>query len=116
MISDTKKFAHHWIAAWNSHDLDRIMEHYSENVEVTTPMIKIALGIDSGTLNGKDNVREYWRVALQKVPDLHFEYIDVTQSIGSIALYYNAVFGKRGIEVMFFDEMGKIEKVVAHYT
>ncbi|MCX6690122.1 MAG: nuclear transport factor 2 family protein [Methanoregula sp.] len=116
MISDTADFAQHWIAAWNSHDLDRIMEHYAQNVEVTTPMIKVMLGIDSGTLKGKDKVREYWRVALQKVPDLHFEYIDVTQSVGSIALYYNAILGKRCIEVMFLNEVGKIEKVVVHYT
>lgn len=115
MISDTTAFTQHWIAAWNSHDLDRIMEHYAQNVEVTSPMIKMALDIDSGTLKGKDRVREYWKAALQKVPDLHFEMIEVTRSVSSIALYYHAVFEKKGIEVMFFDDEGKIIKVVAHY-
>jgi ketosteroid isomerase-like protein len=116
MISDTTAFAQHWIAAWNSHDLDRIMEHYAQNVEVTSPMIKVALDIDSGTLKGKDRVREYWMAALQKVPDLYFEMIEVTRSVSSIALYYHAVFEKNGIEVMFFDDEGKIIKVVAHYN
>jgi len=33
-------------------------------------MIKVALGIESGTLRGKALARRYWQVALEKVPDL----------------------------------------------
>ena len=29
--------ANHWVEAWNSHDLDRIMTHYEDAVELTSP-------------------------------------------------------------------------------
>lgn len=116
MLPDSKEFALEWIESWNSHDLDRIMSHYAEDVEVTTPMIKVAMGIDNGTLQGKASVRQYWRAALDKVPDLHFELVECTRSVDSIALYYKSVMGKMAIEVMFFDLNGKVSKVIAHYN
>lgn len=116
MLPDPKKFSRDWIESWNSHDLDRILSHYADDVEVTTPMIKTALGIDSGTLQGKTSVRHYWQAALEKVPDLHFELVECTQSIDSIAIYYKSIFGKMAIEVMFFDANGKVSKVIAHYN
>jgi ketosteroid isomerase-like protein len=76
LLPDAEKFAAEWIESWNSHDLDRILSHYAEDVEVTTPMIKVALGIESGTLRGKDLARRYWQAALEKVPDLHFQLIE----------------------------------------
>lgn len=116
MLPDAEKFAAEWIESWNSHDLDRILSHYSDDVEATTPMIKVALGIESGTLRGKDLARRYWQAALERVPDLHFQLIECTQSVESIALYYKSVMGKMAIEVMFFDEDGKVSRVIAHYN
>jgi len=116
MMPDPKHFADEWINAWNSHDLDRILSHYAEDVEVTTPMIKVAMGIDDGTVHGKDAARQYWGTALRKVPDLHFDLMEATQSVASIALYYKSVMGKMAIETMFFNEEGKVNKVIAHYN
>ena len=113
---DAHEFAKEWIEAWNSHDLDRILTHYSDDVEITTPMIKIALGNDSGSLKGKEAVGVYWRQALIKLPDLHFELLDVATSVDSIALYYKSVMNKNTIEVMFFNEDGEVNKIIAHYT
>ncbi|WP_420603830.1 nuclear transport factor 2 family protein [Flagellimonas sp.] len=113
---DAHKFAEKWIKSWNSHDLDDIMAHYTEDIEITTPMIKMAAGIDSGTLKGKKAVADYWEKALDKIPDLHFELIDVTEGVDSVALYYKSVMNKRAVEVMFFDKMGKVSKMIAHYT
>lgn len=79
-------------------------------------MIKTFLGIDTGTLQGKQNIKEYWAAALEKLPDLHLELVDVVISIESIALYYKTVMEKMAIEVMFFDSSGKINKAIAHYT
>jgi len=115
-MTDMKSFAAAWIEAWNSHDLDRILDHYSDDVEVTTPMIKVALGIDDGTVRGKEAARHYWSVALEKVPNLHFELVDVTRSVDSVALYYRSVMGKMAVEVMWFNGAGKVRRVIAHYN
>ncbi len=110
------KFAEEWINSWNSHNLDDILSHYSDDIEITTPMIKLATGFESGTLKGKEAVRTYWKKALEKILDLTFELYDVTSSINSVALYYKSVMNKKAIEVMFFDENGKVNKMFAHYT
>jgi ketosteroid isomerase-like protein len=31
------QFAEEWIAAWNSHDLDRILSHYADDFEMASP-------------------------------------------------------------------------------
>jgi|ERR1017187_3713637 hypothetical protein len=113
---DSKKFAEDWIKSWNSHDLENILEHYSDDIEITTPMIKLALGVDNGSLKGKKDVADYWKRALEKLPDLHFELFEVTTCINSVALYYKSVMNKNAIEVMFFDKNGKVNKMFAHYT
>jgi len=65
-----------WIAAWNSHDLERVLALHDEDSEMTSDKIP-ALGFDpSGTMRGKDKLRAYWGAALKKRPNLHFELID----------------------------------------
>ena len=113
---EAKKFAKEWIDSWNSHDLEDIMKHYSEDIEITTPMLKLAAGIESGSLQGKEQVRAYWQKALTKIPDLRFELVEVTSGIDSVALYYKSVMNKMAIEVMFFDKNGLVNKMIAHYT
>ncbi len=113
---NVEKFAQEWIQSWNSHNLEEILNHYSEDIEITTPMIKLAGDIDNGTLKGKEVVADYWKKALIKIRDLKFKLIDITESVNSIALYYESVMNKKAIEVMFFNEKGKINKMIAHYT
>jgi hypothetical protein len=79
-------------------------------------MIKLALGDENGSLKGKEQVADYWRRALEKIPDLHFELYEVTAGVNSVALYYKSVMGKNAIEVMFFDAHGKVNRMFAHYT
>lgn len=113
---NAKNFAKEWIKSWNSHDLEDIMKHYADDLEITTPMIKLAGGIESGSLQGKENVKAYWSKALQKFPDLKFELIDVTSGVNSVALYYQSIMDKKAVEVMFFNENGLVNKMIAHYT
>ena len=113
---ESKKFAEQWIKSWNAHSLEEILSHYSDDIEITTPMIKMATGNESGSLKGKENVSEYWKKALEKIPDLHFELYDVTEGVNCIALYYKSVLNKNAVELMFFNKEGKVCKMVACYT
>jgi ketosteroid isomerase-like protein len=59
-----QKFAKEWISAWNSHDLDRILSHCVEDIEMSSPLI-IERKIDpSGVLRGKAAIRAYWALGL----------------------------------------------------
>ena len=45
----------------------------------------------TGTIKGKEKVRAYWAQALERLPDLHFDLIEVLASVDSITIYYHAV-------------------------
>ena len=52
--ADLATLGREWIAAWNSHDLERVLSLYAEDSEMTSDKIPV-FGFDpSGTLRGKD--------------------------------------------------------------
>jgi hypothetical protein len=110
------RFADEWIGAWNSHDLARILSHYADNFEMSTPFIAKLMGITSGTLKGKEAVGAYWKRGLEKIPDLHFELIEVFSGTDSICICYKSVLGLRAVEWLQFDSTGKVSKSMAYYN
>lgn len=109
-------FAADWVAAWNAHDLDRILAHYADDFEMTSPVIVQIAGEPSGTLCGKQAVGAYWRKALQLIPDLQFELISLLVGVGSITLYYKGARGRLAAEVFHFGPDRKVVKAFAHYA
>ena len=62
------EFVKEWEAAWNSHDLDRVLSHYSEDVVFQSPYVVQRLGEPSGEVRGKEALRAYWASGLQAQP------------------------------------------------
>src|SRR6478736_3850670 len=88
-------FGREWVAAWNSHDLERVLALYAEDSEMTSDRIP-ALGFDaSGTLRGKERLRAYWGTALEMLPNLHFDLIDTYLSPDSIVVFYQTNAARR---------------------
>jgi len=108
-------FAADWIDSWNQHDLTRILSHYTDDFEMSSPVIIQVAGEPTGTLKGKDAVGSYWAKALQLVPNLHFELITILVGINSITLYYNGVRGLSA-EVFHFNQDKKVTMAYAHYV
>jgi ketosteroid isomerase-like protein len=108
-------FAAEWIAAWNAHDLPRILAHYADDFEMSSPYMAQLLGEPLGTLRGKAAVGEYWRRGLERTPTLRFELVSTLVGVDSLVLCYK---GARGMaaEVFFFDAAGKVSKACAHYV
>lgn len=111
-----ERFAADWVAAWNAHDLDRILAHYADDFEMTSPVIVQIAGEPSGTLRGKQAVGVYWRKALQLIPDLQFELISLLVGVGSVTLYYKGARGRLAAEVFHFGPDRKVVKAFAHYA
>jgi len=108
-------FAHDWIDSWNSHDIDRILAHYSDQFEMSSPIIAQIAGEPSGTLKGKEAVGAYWRKALALIPDLRFELLAILTGVDSITLYYRSPRGLAA-EVLHFGPDRKVVKAYAHYA
>jgi len=110
-----ERFAKEWVAAWNFHDLERILAHYDDDFEMSSPIITTLVGEPSGRLRGKKAVGAYWAKALQSIPDLRFELLAALAGVDSVTVYYR---GHRGLaaEVLHFGPSGKVKKAFAHYA
>jgi hypothetical protein len=109
-------FAKEWIEAWNSHDLNRILDHYDGDFEMSSPNIVLIAGEPSGKLRGKKAVGVYWSKALKMMPDLHFELVQTLVGVESIALYYKGARGRLAAEVFHFGPDNKVVSSFAHYA
>ena len=112
---EAQAWAQEWIDAWNAGDLDRVLAHYADDFEMSSPYIVTIAGELSGKLRGKDAVAAYWRAALVRRPDLHFELLRVFRGVDSLALFYQSAPNVLGAEVFFFDENGQVARAHAHY-
>jgi hypothetical protein len=113
--SFAREFAQDWVDAWNSHDLERILTHYDDQVLLVSPVALKLLGGD-GTVRGKAALREYFLRGLAAFPDLRFNLIETLWGTETIVVYYvNNVRGSKTAEVMLLNSAGKIQRVWANY-
>lgn len=110
-----RRFAREWVEAWNAHDLDRVLAHYTRDIEFQSPFIISIANEPSGRLHGKSAVRAYWTAALAKLPDLRFELVDVLAGADCLTLYYR---GHRGLvaETFFFAGGEQAVRATACYS
>ena len=113
---DAQRIAVEWIEAWNSHDLDRILAHYTEDAEVTSPFVETVLGRGQKTVVGKAALRAYWGPILARYPDLHFVLHRAYAGVDSVVLRYQSIQGLMSAECMELAEGGRIRRVQAHYA
>jgi predicted ester cyclase len=108
--------ANHWVAAWNLHDLDLIMTHYDDAIELTSPAAAQLLGTVDGKVVGKANLRAYFQRGLEAYPELNFRLEDVLSGVSSVVFYYTNQKGTRTAEFMEMSKVGKVIRVVANYS
>ena len=116
MSTNHPDFAADWVAAWNSHDLERILSHYADEMTLISPRVRTLLGREDGTLHGKTALREYFRQGLAKLPDLKFTLDRVFSGVGSIVLEFHTSDGRHGAEFMAFGADGLVRQVSANYA
>jgi ketosteroid isomerase-like protein len=92
LIDEAWKAARDWCDAWNRRDLDAIMEHYSDDVEFSSPTVVKRWGVADGWLRGKAKVRE-----------------------NSMCVVYRRESGALVTDLVELDDHGKGRRVVACY-
>jgi predicted ester cyclase len=110
------KLANHWAEAWNSHNLEAIMSHYDDAIELTSPVAAQLLNAPEGKVAGKAAVRAYFQRGLNAYPELHFQLQDVLWGLNSLVVYYSNQKGNKTAELMELSASGKVARVVAHYS
>ncbi|HUC61138.1 MAG TPA: nuclear transport factor 2 family protein [Alphaproteobacteria bacterium] len=113
---DGRALAEQWIAAWNSRDLDRIMEHYAVDVEFEANTVVRRWHKEDGKLVGAAALREHFRLGLELSPGLRFDLEEVFTLPSGYAVLYRRDNGNRVIDVVELDRDGKARRVKAFYA
>jgi hypothetical protein len=112
-----RAFVRDWADSWNSHDLDRILSHYDDDVALLSPVALSLLKNGTGIVEGKAALRDYFHLGLKAYPELRFELTDVLWGVETIvACYGNNVRNGKTAEVMQFNPAGKVIRVFANYN
>jgi ketosteroid isomerase-like protein len=99
-----ERFAKEWVAAWNSHDLERILSHYADDVSFSSPHVIDRLGKATGEVNGEAELRDYWGRGLAGASDVHFTVEDVRSSVDTVVINYRNQHGALVAEVLRFSD------------
>ena len=103
-----------WMAAWNSHDADRVAAHYGHEVEYHSPFVQRVTG--QRMLRGRAAVRDYVAGALERYPELHFRGAEqVALGVDSVSFSYRSVNELLAIETLVFGDDGLVARAHCHY-
>lgn len=101
--ADAVAFAEDWVKAWNTHDLEKVLSHFTEDVLFTSPVAAELLDDSDGVIRGKAALRTYWAEGLRRVPELHFEVLAVYVGVNTLVINYRNQVGRLVNEVLIFD-------------
>lgn len=108
-----ESFAAEWIAAWNAHDLERIVAHYADDVVFLSPHALSRTG--SGRIEGISGLRDYWGPAIAAQPNLKFEFQSALVGHDSLTVLYRNHRGEQVAETFEFNPTGKVIRSYACY-
>jgi hypothetical protein len=109
-------FAHKWIAAWNARDIERLLSHYANETELTSPFVSKILHYEGNTLRGLVVLRVYFIRALNAYPDLKLVLQRAYPGCGSLTIQYQSIWGKLASETMEFNDKGLVTRSLVHYA
>lgn len=113
---DALAHATDWIEAWNTHDLDRILSHYSQDVVFEAETVKMRWNKPDGKLHGIAELRKHFALGLELVPTLTFQLEQVFLAPAGYAVLYRRENGNRVIDAVTLDNEDRAMKVTAYYA
>ena len=88
-MNETKQIAVRWFDAFNKHDLEALLSLYAEDAKHYSPKLKIHQPETNGLIQGKEALRNWWRDAFTRLPELHYEVIRIMNEDDQIFMEYN---------------------------
>lgn len=114
-----ERFVEHWIAAWNRHDVDALLDRCADDIEWVSPLLT-GLARADGRLRGKPAVGAAWArlltpPALTLAPRWRLTALRALAGPRSLVLLGNA--GTRTIAQIFaFRADGQVARITTHHA
>jgi hypothetical protein len=98
-----QRFVEEWVRAWNAHDVDAVLDHFTDGAVFTSPVAAQLLEHSDGVLRGKPAIRDYWTRGIELIPDLHFEVVGCYVGTTTLVINYRNQKGGLVNEVLTFE-------------
>ena len=87
---EASRFATAWAEHWNNGEVEKVLAHFSDDTVFTSPTAAEVVG--TAIVRGKDALRAYWTIALQRIGSVHFsvDHILWDESRRELAIVYTA--------------------------
>ena len=106
-----KEAANAWIAAWNSGDINSLLDHYAENVVFYSSAATRRWNIADGKLNGKTALENHFRKAFEEIPGMNLDFKHFLIGNDGVLLVYKRETGRMSADFVLFNEEGKVKEV-----
>jgi hypothetical protein len=112
---NASEFVDRWAAAWNAHDLEAVLAHFTDDAEFASPVAAQLLPDGDGVVRGKPALRQYWAEGLRRIPDLRFEVLGYYLGVGIVVINYRNQIGRLVNEVLLPDGDGRVARGYGTY-
>jgi hypothetical protein len=113
--AETKQLASAWINAWNTGELDKIMEYYADDVELYSPFVIDRWDIPEGKLRGKQKLQEHFAKAFEISPVRNLNLLEILFGVNSFIIVYRNKEGNASADLVELNEKGKVKTVRSYY-
>jgi ketosteroid isomerase-like protein len=100
-----------WITAWNSGNLEKILDHYTDDVILYSAAARRRWKAADGKLIGKSAVENHFRKAFEEVPGMRLEFVKLLTGTEGVLVIYKRETGMLTADLVHFDKNGKIKEV-----
>jgi len=108
-------FAEGWLQAWNDRDIEAILTHYTDDIELRSPIADHLLGDASGTVAGKAKFRDYITTVFQVFSDKRpLSLHGICQGVETVVVQFR-FDGGEGAELMELTASGRVRRAIAHF-
>jgi 8-oxo-dGTP pyrophosphatase MutT (NUDIX family)/ketosteroid isomerase-like protein len=80
--------ARRWMRAFNTRDLEGLLDLYSDDAVHTSPRLKARQPESLGKVAGKQQLRSWWRDSMDRTPRLHYREIHLTADRERVWMLY----------------------------
>jgi limonene-1,2-epoxide hydrolase len=83
-----QSIAFKWFDAFNSHQLEKLLDLYDDEAKHFSPKLKIRKPETNGYVTGKQALREWWKDAFERLPSLHYKVTSLTANNDRVFMEY----------------------------
>jgi ketosteroid isomerase-like protein len=80
--------ARKWFAAFNAHDLEKLLSLYANDAQHYSPKLKLRQPETQGLIKGKDALRSWWQDSFDRLPTLRYEPTKFITDESSVFMEY----------------------------